>query len=61
MRGFQFSCEDIVANFSGASSGHITVNNTISATLSGASVLRYDGSPTIIRSDLSGGSRLERR
>jgi hypothetical protein len=61
IRGYGFACDDLDANFSGASSGNLTVNNTLRATLSGASSLYYDGNPTILRQNLSGASTLQRR
>jgi hypothetical protein len=36
----------------------VSVTKTIDASLSGASVLRYRGSPTITRSDTSGASTI---
>jgi len=59
--GFGMVCEDLDAKLSGASKAEYTVLNTLSATLSGSSVLRYDGNPTIIYSNISGSSRLEKR
>jgi hypothetical protein len=61
MRGYNFACDDLEANFSGASSGKLTVKNTLKATLSGASSLYYDGNPDVLRRNLSGASTLQRR
>jgi hypothetical protein len=59
--GYGMVCNDLTANFSGASRAELTVLETISATLSGASSLRYDGNPRILRNNLSGASSLQRR
>ncbi|MCL2027908.1 MAG: DUF2807 domain-containing protein [Bacteroidales bacterium] len=61
MSGYDMVCDDLKANFSGASSASITVLNNLSAVLSGASTLRYDGNPTIVKSNLSGASTLRKR
>ena len=45
---------------SGASNAEVWVRRTLSATLSGASSLRYRGSPTLTRQDTSGGSSITR-
>jgi hypothetical protein len=45
---------------SGASNAEVLVRRTISASLSGASSLRYRGSPTLTRQDTSGGSSIAR-
>jgi hypothetical protein len=59
--GFGMVCDDLDAKLSGASKAEFTVLNTLSATLSGSSILRYDGNPTIGYSNITGSSRLERR
>ena len=55
---FSMVCDHLKAVFSGASRASVTVNSTLSATLSGASVLNYGGNPVIIHSNLSGASVL---
>jgi Putative auto-transporter adhesin, head GIN domain len=45
---------------SGASHAEVAVHRTISASLSGASSLRYRGAPTLTRQDTSGGSSIAR-
>jgi Putative auto-transporter adhesin, head GIN domain len=45
---------------SGASNAEVSVRRTISASLSGASSLRYRGAPTLTRQDTSGGSSIAR-
>jgi len=47
-----------VINLSGASSAAVTVTDTISADLSGASQLRYGGSPRFSRKEISGASSI---
>jgi Putative auto-transporter adhesin, head GIN domain len=47
-------------SLSGASNAEAGVRRTISATLSGASSLRYRGSPTLTRQETSGGSSITR-
>jgi len=42
----------------GASSATVTVSGTISAVASGASSLRYAGTPRFVRRDVSGGSSI---
>jgi len=49
---------DLVLQASGATVAEVSVTKTIDASLSGASVLRYRGSPTITRSDTSGASTI---
>jgi hypothetical protein len=43
---------------SGASRAELTVTDSLSAALSGASALRYRGSPQVTKSDVSGGSSI---
>jgi hypothetical protein len=45
---------------SGASNAEVSVRRTLAASLSGASSLRYRGSPTLTRQDTSGGSSITR-
>jgi hypothetical protein len=54
----QLQVADLTVNLSGASSASVLVTNTISAELSGASSLRYRGSPTFTRREVSGGSTI---
>ncbi|HEY7705349.1 MAG TPA: head GIN domain-containing protein [Acidimicrobiia bacterium] len=51
--------EDVVIELSGASSGSVNVTGTLAAGASGASNLRYAGSPEVTRSDTSGASSIE--
>jgi hypothetical protein len=53
--------EDMEIDLSGASSAVVTVTGNLSASASGASDLRYEGDPTIERSDTSGSSSIESR
>jgi hypothetical protein len=48
----------LTIDLSGASTAEVTVTDSISAGLSGASSLRYRGSPRFSRSDVSGGSSI---
>jgi DUF4097 and DUF4098 domain-containing protein YvlB len=48
----------LVIDLSGASSAAVTVTDTISADLSGASQLRYGGSPQFSRKQISGASSI---
>jgi hypothetical protein len=54
----QLQAEDLTVNLSGASTATASVTNTVSAELSGASSLRYGGSPTFTRREVSGGSSI---
>jgi hypothetical protein len=54
----QLQAEDLTVNLSGASTATASVTNTVSAKLSGASSLRYGGSPTFTRREVSGGSSI---
>ncbi|MBT8220994.1 MAG: DUF2807 domain-containing protein [Bacteroidia bacterium] len=56
--GYFARIENLKTNFSGASSGRLTVNQTLDATLSGASTLEYKGDPQITNQDITGGSNL---
>jgi hypothetical protein len=47
-------------SLSGASNADVAVRRTISASLSGGSSLRYRGSPTVTRQDVSGSSSITR-
>ena len=50
---------DLAIDLSGASTAGVSVTDTISAGVSGASSLRYRGSPTFTRREVSGGSSIE--
>ena len=54
----QLQAEDLTVNLSGASTATASVTNTVSAELSGASSLRYRGSPTFTQREVSGGSSI---
>lgn len=56
----QLQVEALEVSLSGASNAEVSVRRTISASLSGASSLRYRGSPTFTRQDVSGGSSVTR-
>jgi hypothetical protein len=58
---YDMVCDNLNAVLSGASNAQLTVLKTLSATLSGASILRYDGDPTIIHSKITGASSLQKR
>jgi hypothetical protein len=51
---------ELNAELSGASNASVSVSNTISAEVSGASTLRYGGNPRFVRKDVSGASSIER-
>jgi len=53
------SLQDLTVTLSGASEATVSVDGTIAASLSGASTLRYRGSPTFTRKDVSGASQIE--
>jgi hypothetical protein len=50
---------DLAIDLSGASTADVSVTGTISAGVSGASSLRYRGSPTFARREVSGASSIE--
>ena len=52
--------DGLEVDLSGASTAEVSVRRTISASLSGASSLRYRGSPTLTRQETSGGSSIAR-
>jgi hypothetical protein len=52
----QLQVDALEVSLSGASNAEVSVRRTVSASLSGASSLRYRGSPTFTRQDVSGGS-----
>lgn len=55
LKAFYFPVTDAEIRASGASDGHVTVSNSLTATASGASVILYRGNPTVT-SDVSGSS-----
>jgi hypothetical protein len=57
----RLQARELTANLSGASSASVWATDTISAELSGASSLRYRGSPRFIRREVSGGSSVTPR
>jgi hypothetical protein len=56
----QLQVDALEVSLSGASNAEVSVRRTISASLSGASSLRYRGSPTFTRQEVSGGSSVTR-
>ena len=54
-----FSVNNAEIDFSGASDSTLNISGRLDASLSGASVLEYYGSPTLGKLDLSGGSELK--
>lgn len=55
----ELSIGDLTIDLSGASNAEVTVTGSLSAAASGASTLRYAGSPTVARSDGSDDSTIE--
>jgi len=56
----QLQVDGLDVGLSGASNAEVSVRRTISASLSGASSLRYRGSPTFTKQETSGGSSITR-
>jgi putative autotransporter adhesin-like protein len=56
----QLQVDALEVSLSGASNAEVSVRRTISASLSGASSLRYRGSPTLTKQETSGGSSITR-
>lgn len=56
----EFVCEDVDVDLSGASQATVHLTGTLNSQLSGASVLRYLGSPLMGDISTSGASRIER-
>jgi hypothetical protein len=56
----QLQVDALAVSLSGASNADVAVRRTISASLSGGSSLRYRGSPTVTRQDVSGSSSITR-
>ena len=54
VRGVALTAQSLTATLSGASSVELTVTDSLSAEASGASSLRYKGSPQITRQEVSG-------
>lgn len=59
LQGQDLRVSELTVELSGASSALVTVSGSISAEVSGASALRYLGSPTFTKKDVSGGSSIE--
>jgi hypothetical protein len=59
LQGQDLRVSELTVELSGASSASVTVSGSISAEASGASSLRYFGSPTFTKKDVSGGSSIE--
>ena len=55
----ELTIHQLSIDLSGASEADVTVTGSLSASASGASTLRYAGSPTIARSETSGASTIE--
>ena len=55
----ELTIRQLSIDLSGASEADVTVSGSLSASASGASTLRYAGSPTIARSETSGASTIE--
>ena len=58
---FDLTCDHLNANLSGTSGAQVAVQETLRATLSGTSILIYDGNPDILHSQISGRSSLRQR
>ena len=54
-----FTVDDLSIDLSGAAQAELTVSGTLSASASGGATLRYAGSPTVERSDASGGASID--
>jgi hypothetical protein len=61
LRLYDFPVRVAQVDASGASTAELTVSESLEADASGASTVRYDGDPAQVRSDTSGGSRVQRR
>jgi hypothetical protein len=59
LKGEQLQVADLTIELSGASITAVSVTDTISARLSGASILRYGGTPRFTGKDVSGASIIE--
>ena len=55
----ELSIGDLTIDLSGASNAEVTVMGSLSAAASGASTIRYAGSPTVARSEGSDASTIE--
>jgi len=55
----QLQVSDLIIDLSGSSTAAVSVTDMVSAGVSGASSLRYRGSPTFTRREVSGGSSIE--
>jgi predicted small secreted protein len=59
LEALELTIRALMIEVSGASHAEITVTDSLSASASGASALRYAGSPTVTKSDASGVSTIE--
>jgi hypothetical protein len=55
----ELTIEDLTIELSGASLANVNVTGSLSGGASGASTLRYAGSPVVERSEASGSSSVE--
>ncbi len=60
-KDYDLSIDDLTIDLSGASDAHLTINESIDITASGASVLNYKGTPSSITKNLSGASELHNK
>jgi len=58
LSGPDLTIDELTVDLSGASQATVTVTGSISAVVTGASALRYAGTPTVEREDVSGGSQI---
>jgi hypothetical protein len=61
VRLFDFAVNDVKLNVSGGSDAELTVNGALSGEASGGGDVTYDGDPSSVAVDVSGGSNLRRR
>lgn len=59
LRSFEFPVADAILDVSGASHAYITTSNSLTATATGASKVRYRGSPSV-KLTVSGASKVEK-
>jgi len=59
MNAMQLTIDQLTIDLSGASGADVSVTGSLSASASGASTLRYVGSPAILRSETSGASAIQ--
>jgi hypothetical protein len=58
LHAYNFATEKTIIDNSGASDAEVNVSSELSVTASGASVVKYKGSPVIVKMELSGASEL---